>query len=152
MSDDGTCGQLGDDKFYLHGDLINDRVLDRGTLTVSVEISLAWEELASDVKELKQEVVNLKNMMRTMDTFLTSKFKALESSMKSSLPCPECPICFEEMKPPTRIVQCRSGHLICQQCRDVKEVISCPTCAQEFTGRAFGMESHLRALFCCAEQ
>ena len=38
------------------------------------------------------------------------------------LPCPECPICFEEMKPPVRIVQCKSGHLVCQQCKDMPQV------------------------------
>ena len=26
----------------------------------------------------------------------------------------ECPICFEEMRPPTRIWQCVDGHAICE--------------------------------------
>ena len=29
----------------------------------------------------------------------------------------ECPICFEEMKPPMRIWQCMDGHAICAGCR-----------------------------------
>jgi len=154
---------LGNEQFYTHGDLNLDRVLDRGSLTVSAEISLAFEEFANDVnckldkikdstaemEVLKQEVGTLKEIMQTMDRSLTSQFKTLEiSSKKSSLPCPECPICFEEMKPPTRIVQCWSGHLICQQCKVKPEIVSCPTCEQEFTGRAIGMETYLRALFC----
>ena len=36
--------------------------------------------------------------------------------------CPECPICFDEMKPPTKIAQCLSGHLICLHCKERPEV------------------------------
>lgn len=28
----------------------------------------------------------------------------------------ECPICFEEMEPPTKILQCSKGHLLCENC------------------------------------
>ena len=30
---------------------------------------------------------------------------------------PECPVCMEEMAPPTRIFQCGTGHLLCGVCR-----------------------------------
>ena len=30
---------------------------------------------------------------------------------------PTCPVCFEQMSPPTRIFQCGGGHLLCGQCR-----------------------------------
>lgn len=26
----------------------------------------------------------------------------------------ECPVCFEEMRPPTRIFQCVQGHVVCE--------------------------------------
>ena len=26
----------------------------------------------------------------------------------------ECPVCFEEMKPPVHMFQCRQGHVVCQ--------------------------------------
>eukprot|EP00092_Neocalanus_flemingeri_P027979 GFUD01030376.1.p1 GENE.GFUD01030376.1~~GFUD01030376.1.p1 ORF type:complete len:248 (+),score=63.89 GFUD01030376.1:55-798(+) len=128
----------------------NDAFDEDGTLEVVVFLSLVWEEVTEerkDVKDLlkenKVEVNVLKKKIETlsakvdsttglmlnMEKSLTSKIQALEiSSKKCSLPCPECPICFEEMKPPVRIVQCRSGHLLCQQCRDRPQVTSCPTC------------------------
>ena len=38
------------------------------------------------------------------------------TSKPEVLPCPECPVCFDSMKPPTRILQCVSGHLVCVEC------------------------------------
>ena len=32
-------------------------------------------------------------------------------------PCPTCPVCFDTLKPPTRILQCINGHLVCERCR-----------------------------------
>jgi len=115
--------------------------------------TLASKKEVNDLKKKietlasKKEVNDLKKKIETMDKNLTAQFKALKiSSQKTSLPCPECPICFDEMKPPTRIIQCRSGHLVCQPCRDRPQVTSCPTCKQEFTGRAIGMENYLRTI------
>jgi len=149
---------------YPHYDLYNDNVLRSGScLTVSSIVSLAWEEFATDVRSslsqlkssmseveiLKLEVNSLKSTISSLENSLVSRLKRLEiSSKKNDLPCPECPICFEDMKPPMRIVQCKSGHLICLQCGDRPEVLSCPTCKKEFTGRAIGMENYLRAIFC----
>eukprot|EP00092_Neocalanus_flemingeri_P018949 GFUD01020529.1.p1 GENE.GFUD01020529.1~~GFUD01020529.1.p1 ORF type:complete len:269 (+),score=65.41 GFUD01020529.1:57-863(+) len=157
--------------FYDHQSLESDgeALYEDGTLEVVVVLSLLWEEVTEErkdvkvlLKESKAEVAVLKKKMETLtskvdsnaglmlnlEKSFTSKFRALELSFKKcSLPCPECPVCFEEMKPPVRIVQCRSGHLVCQQCGDRPQVLSCPTCKQEFTGRAIGMENHLRTLF-----
>ena len=151
---------LGNEQFYTHGDLNLDRVLDRGSLTVSAEISMAFEEFANDVnckldkikdstaemEALKQEIGTLKEIMQTMDKSLTSQFKTLEiSSKKPSLPCPECPVCFEEMKPPTRIVQCWSGHLICQQFKEPEVSVSKEYVAYSNKGLSDCFLSYLRA-------
>ena len=41
-----------------------------------------------------------------------------------SLPvAPECPICLEEMAPPTRIFQCLNGHHVCGACRQNIQVL-----------------------------
>jgi len=63
------------------------------------------------------------------------------------LPCPECPVCFDSMKPPTRILQCVNGHLVCVECARKVERFICPICKQEFSGRATAMEQFLRTLF-----
>jgi len=62
-------------------------------------------------------------------------------------PCPNCPVCFESLKPPIRILQCINGHLVCEKCRLQPQVEVCPTCRESFLGRATAMEQHLRALF-----
>jgi len=59
---------------------------------------------------------------------------------------PECPVCLEEMIPPTRIFQCRNGHLVCETCKSGLKPCICPKCRQEMTGRATDMEDFLRSL------
>ena len=66
---------------------------------------------------------------------------------KEELPCPECPVCFEKMMPPTRIMQCSNGHLICKECVSKANIIDCPTCRMKIVGRATAMEQHLASLF-----
>jgi len=124
-------------------------------------------ESQSDIESLRDEVSVLTKMMNTNlkihEKNLKEKIVSLQSSFVSELealrtasnrngagaiPCPECPVCFEEMKPPTRIAQCLAGHLICLQCKERPEVSSCPSCKQRFTGgRAIGMENYLSTLF-----
>jgi len=126
-------------------------------LTASAKIKLIWEEITSETKTakeevlgLKSEVTDLKRKIETLESTMISKLESIKNPVekKCTSPCPECPICFDEMKPPTKIVQCMSGHLICLKCRDRPEISSCPTCKQRFTGeRAVGMEKFLRALF-----
>jgi len=57
----------------------------------------------------------------------------------------ECPVCFEEMAPPTRIFQCRNGHLICEPCKTDLNPCICPKCRQEMTGRATDTETIIRS-------
>ena len=66
---------------------------------------------------------------------------------KEELPCPECQVCFEKMMPPTRIMQCSNGHLICKKCVSNANIIDCPTCRMKIVGRATAMEQHLASLF-----
>ena len=40
----------------------------------------------------------------------------------------ECPVCYEMMRPPSRIFQCNNGHLICEDCKSHSEIRTCPTC------------------------
>ena len=40
----------------------------------------------------------------------------------------ECSVCLDEMRPPTKIFQCRNGHVMCEACKNHTEVATCPTC------------------------
>eukprot|EP00092_Neocalanus_flemingeri_P075302 GFUD01093269.1.p1 GENE.GFUD01093269.1~~GFUD01093269.1.p1 ORF type:complete len:264 (+),score=68.70 GFUD01093269.1:33-824(+) len=52
----------------------------------------------------------------------------------------ECPVCFEEMKPPVNMFQCRQGHVVCQTCRNQGQLTECPSCRGSIVGRNFAME------------
>jgi len=60
---------------------------------------------------------------------------------------PECPVCFERMAPPTRIFQCRNGHLVCEACRSQLSPCICPRCREGIVGRATDTEDMIRSLF-----
>ena len=79
------------------------------------------KETKSELAILKSEVVDFKKEMQRSMTHLIESL-AKPATEKSTIPCPECPICFEEMKPPMRIIQCKSGHLICRNCETKAEV------------------------------
>merc|ERR1719391_831885 len=62
-------------------------------------------------------------------------------------PLPECPVCFDQMAPPTNIFQCANGHLIGAQCRLSLEPCICPRCRSDIPGRATDMEQFLRTIY-----
>jgi len=107
-------------EFLSHGDKL---IADKMVFNVKVQVLRAPGALADTIQTIPQA-------------------RALRP-----LPCPECPVCLDDMKPPTKIIQCIGGHLICEECQASPSVQSCPTCSEEFTGRAVGMEGHLRQLF-----
>ena len=59
----------------------------------------------------------------------------------------ECPICFEEMRPPTRIWQCVDGHAICEGCRNKLDSKGCPSCSRAIEGRNIALEKMARSLY-----
>lgn len=65
------------------------------------------------------------------------------------LPCPACPECHAPLMPPTQILQCGSGHLVCGACHASAAPPSraCRVCRGGITGRALGLEEYLASLF-----
>jgi len=59
----------------------------------------------------------------------------------------ECPICFEDMKPPTEIWLCDSGHTLCGNCKTNPLIKNCPTCSKDIRVRNRAMENLYPALF-----
>ena len=97
---------------------------------------LEREKLQTELGGLEEQ---LEEVMRTG--------VATEEVRDSFLPCPECPVCLEMLLPPIRIIQCSNGHLVCEVCQSQPQLSCCPTCREEFTGRATAMEQHLASLF-----
>jgi len=93
---------------------------------------------------LKKEKKEIKDGAKKMKRSSTGEPEVV-SSAKRDL---ECPICMNEMKPPARIFQCRSGHPICGDCNERMRRTKCPTCNTEnIIGRAFALEQLARTLF-----
>jgi len=65
----------------------------------------------------------------------------------------ECPICMELMAPPSRIWQCKVGHVICEHCKENLKPpggpgTACPTCkTAPFIGRNLALERISWSLF-----
>jgi len=104
------------------------------------------DELKNDlekVSEVKGEVVEKVDQVKKD---LKEAMEDVKQEIKKKLPLlisvPECPICMEEMTPPTNIVQCLKGHKICEPCSQREEVMFCPGhCKTGFMGRDLGMEA-----------
>ena len=112
------------------------------------------EQHQREIAHLKSCQIKERHVIEENDKDIRDKLKNIKTQLDqltspttSTLPCPECPICLEYMRPPMKIVQCNNGHLICQTCSEMERIETCPTCREHFTGRATAMEQHLRILF-----
>jgi hypothetical protein len=60
---------------------------------------------------------------------------------------PECPVCYDELRPPRQIFTCGTGHLICSDCRpDVAGDMCVQRCGTKYAGRATAMEQMVRQI------
>jgi len=104
-------------------------------------------------KKHKEEVESLHNQI----TENKRKINDLEKAMQSRLEfprgpkVPECPVCLEEMIPPTEIFSCRNGHLVCGECKPKVTATAdsmCTTCRTvKYMGRATAVEQMIREMF-----
>ena len=98
-------------------------------------------QLVIEKNQLGDEISQLESILEDL-----IKKNAKNEETERNLPIPECPVCMEQMMPPTRIIQCMSGHFVCQTCESQPTLVNCPTCRQNFTGRAIGMEQFIASL------
>jgi len=60
---------------------------------------------------------------------------------------PECPVCYDELRPPLEIFTCGTGHLICSVCRpDIAGDMCVQRCGTRYSGRATAMEQMVRQI------
>ena len=74
-------------------------------LNITVEVNLKWEDISggmvdenSSEERVMKEIKNLKEEMKNVVRAEIAKVKT------SSIP--ECPVCFQNLGPPKKIVQC----------------------------------------------
>jgi len=126
-------------------------------LDITVDTILQQEEIEDedeglgDRKYMKKklqgvggDLVKVKGEMKEIKDEIKEMKEELKRSRGKAFPIPECPICFNEMKPPTRIIQCMKGHKLCEPCHNRPEVMNCPSnCKSGFMGRDLGMEAFI---------
>ena len=95
---------------------------------------------------VKEDIMELKSAVNA--EMMVLKAEVAKSGPTVSLP--ECPICMQDMAPPTRIIQCQMGHKVCEPCHDAamgRGRRDCPGhCGTSFIGRDLGMEAFMRQI------
>ena len=116
------------------------------------------EEKDKDILAEKEDLrTRFEKEMESLDEQMTKNKRktsdlerALQSRMKFvRIPkTPECPICLEEMRPPTQIFNCNNGHLVCGECRPKVINDMCTTCRTvKYMGRATAVEQMISEMF-----
>jgi len=83
----------------------------------------------------------------------TTTTTTTEKLPKLSITSLECPICFEDFNPATKIYQCTSGHLYCGECKPKLVSKTCPQCRQPLSEdgiRNIFLEKIIKRLHECA--
>merc|ERR1712240_208221 len=90
------------------------------------------EQHQREIEHLQSCQLNERKMIEEKDKDICEKLKniktqldMLTSSTVPDLPCPECPICLEYMRPPMKIIQCNNGHLACESCSEMERIETC---------------------------
>ena len=105
------------------------------------------QESWANLDEITKKIQNLYSLLEQVDNLtLTGKEnhfaeltnKIIEDEMS-------CPICFEVMGPPKKIVVCKNGHPLCMDCDE--KVSACPVCRKKFTPRPKSKTETRRNLF-----
>ena len=98
---------------------------------------------ADEVDCLDKQIVRNKRKRSDLEKAMQSRLK-LPRAPKT----PECPVCLEEMRPPTKIFNCHNGHLVCEVCRPKVIDDMCITCRTvKYMGRATAVEQMIREMF-----
>ena len=106
-----------------------------------------WAQLFKNLKNKKGHIAaDIAQIEETVEVLMDIN-EPCSKKKEWKFPCPECPMCLEKLMPPKTIMQCGSGHIVCQTCESRPELTNCPKCRQAFTGRAIAMEQYIATLF-----
>jgi len=113
---------------------------------------------AKQLKELSELEDNYKKDHAQATQEATLKMKTVQPnlSFETKVDTPtndigkelECPVCFNQMRPPLQIWQCGQGHAICETCKTNPQLSNtCPNCRKKIANRNTGMEKIALAHF-----
>lgn len=120
------------------------------------ELHMLNARQTQDKRDEKNTLTNLKKMSDQLSRNLDDldlqptneeppRKKAKLEAARATL---ECPVCLEEMKPPTKIWMCTASHIVCGPCKARLAGMACPTCRDKgITLRAHMAEKFARSVF-----
>jgi len=123
---------------------------------VKAEVDTIKAKLGDIEVKLEEEVFNSEERVKAEIFKMEERLEKKILEVKQSRPAmngPECPVCFHELRPPLKIVQCQAGHKICEPCSQSAWCASqadpvCPGgCGAKLIGRDHGMEAFLQQIF-----
>ena len=122
-------------------------------LNLKSEVVKMKKELMTEARKEKKTVTSngeakLKEELARLESKMVAEMRLLKAEVaKAKSQPPECPICMQDMTPPTRIIMCQMGHKLCESCWMKPGLVNCPGhCGTPFIGRDLGMEAFLRQI------
>ena len=80
---------------------------------VNIEVLSIKAKLGDIESKLEEEVFNSEERVKSAISKAEEKLEAkIKEVKRSAISGPECPVCFHELRPPLRVVQCESGHKV----------------------------------------
>ena len=112
----------------------------------NIECEAAVNSMLDQITSIEKSIGECKKEIKSLET-MTKNFEQQKLECEFYKKCfedgkydeiikelnKECPICFEEMRTPTKIFQCSQGHLLCENCfKKVGESTkTCPFCKRD---------------------
>ena len=81
------------------------------------QLRVLQKQQAEERARAERERLGTKRELEELRDSLASQLLEPAPAPAPDPPCPACPVCFESLKPPVRILQCINGHLVCERCR-----------------------------------
>ena len=91
-------------------------------LNLKSEVVKMKKELMTEARKEKKTVTSngeakLKEELARLESKMVAEMRLLKAEVaKAKSQPPECPICMQDMTPPTRIIMCQMGHKLCESC------------------------------------
>merc|ERR1719309_442981 len=107
------------------------------------KLQMEWQIDQQNLAKSQERKQQLQAELRNRLTPLLSTPKV--TSVSSNL-IPECYVCFEECRPPLKLMTCGSGHILCEPCFAVMMRQNCGKCESSIRGRATDTEELIRRI------
>jgi len=85
-----------------------------------------------------------RELQEELQTRITPLLAPSNTSSADSSIIPDCYVCFENCRPPLKLMTCETGHIVCEPCFQLMVRKICGKCRSSITGRATDTEEMIR--------